>query len=357
MSAQHAKFPRILAISLATTQIGLNSPLLLDILPPQAVEELCFAALLGPLIWEYRLVAYDTIVCVKQVPDTANITGDAMKADGTVNRAALPTIFNPEDLHALEAALQIRERFGGTVTVIAMGPLAACEVLRESLCRGADRAILLNDRRAAASDTLATSYILSQAVRKIAQYDLVFCGRQAIDGDTAQVGPQLAEKLNIPQITYFEKLVDLADKTIRVRRNVGNGWEVLEARLPILVTVVDSANEPRSAAAKRMMQFKRARSSGEILAAVAKELPDAEAQKQEAAQRIAQMRQAGTLIEQWDLDDIQADLQWCGLAGSPTKVHRVQSIVLTKEGFTAVNASEEGISTMIHELIVDHTLG
>ena len=113
-------------------------------------------------------MAYDTIVCVKQVPDTANITGDAMKPDGTVNRAALPTIFNPEDLHALEAALQIRDRFGGTVTAVAMGPLAACEVLRESLFHGADRAILLNDRRAAASDTLATSYILSQAIRKIA---------------------------------------------------------------------------------------------------------------------------------------------------------------------------------------------
>ena len=164
------------------------------------------------------------IVCVKQVPDTANIHGDAMKEDGTVNRAALPAIFNPEDLHALEAALQIRDRFGGTVTAITMGPPAACEVLRESLCRGANRGILICDRRAAASDTLATSYILSMAVRKIGRYDMVLCGRQAIDGDTAQVGPQLAEKLGLPQITYFEKLVELTDKTIRARRNVGNGW-------------------------------------------------------------------------------------------------------------------------------------
>ena len=304
-------------------------------------------------------MAYDTIVCVKQVPDTANITGDAMKADGTVNRAALPTIFNPEDLHALEAALQIREKFGGTVTALAMGPVAACEVLRESLCRGADRAILLNDRRAAASDTLATSYILSQAVRKIARYDIVFCGRQAIDGDTAQVGPQLAEKLGIPQVTYYEKLVDLSEKTIRVRRNVGNGWEILEARLPILVTVVDTANEPRSASAKRTMRFKRARSSGELIAAVAKEKSDlTELQKQvEATNRLESLRIAGTVIEQWDLDDIKADLNWCGLAGSPTKVHRVQSIVLTKEGFTAVPPTEESILNMVHELIVDHTLG
>jgi electron transfer flavoprotein beta subunit len=303
-------------------------------------------------------VAYDLIVCVKQVPDTANIHGDAMKDDGTVNRAALPTIFNPEDLHALEAALQIRDRFGGTVTAIAMGPLAACEVLRESLCRGADRVILINDRRAAASDTLATSYILSMAVRKIGRYDLVLCGRQAIDGDTAQVGPQMAEKLGVPQITYFEKLVELSAKTIRARRNVGNGWEVLETRLPALLTVIDTANEPRSAAAKRMMRFKRARSSGEIMAGVTKDAAVAEADRPaEAARQMEALRQAGTVIEQWDLDDIKADLNWCGLAGSPTKVHRVQSIVLTKEGFTAVAADEVAISKMVHELIVDHTLG
>lgn len=304
-------------------------------------------------------MAYDLIVCVKQVPDTANITGEAMKADGTVNRAALPAIFNPEDLHALEAALQVRDRFGGSVTALAMGPLGACEVLRESLCRGADRAILINDRRAAASDTLATSYILSQAVRKIARYDMVLCGRQAIDGDTAQVGPQLAEKLGIPQITYIEKLVDLSGKTLRVRRNVANGWEVLEARLPVLLTVIDTANEPRSASAKRMMRFKRARSSGEILAGVTKEMAGAtDLQKQaETANRMEGLKQAGTVIEQWDLEDIGADMTWCGLAGSPTKVHRVQSIVLTKEGFSSVEPTEEGISKMIHELIVDHTLG
>ena len=301
----------------------------------------------------------DTIVCVKQVPDTGNITGDAMKPDGTVNRAALPAIFNPEDLHALEAALDLRDRFGGTVTVVTMGPGAACEVLRECLYRGADRAILISDRRAAASDTLATSYILSQAVRKIGRYDLVFCGRQAIDGDTAQVGPQMAEKLGIPQITYYEKLVDLSDKTIRIRRNVGNGWEILEGRLPILVTVIDTANEPRPAAAKRVMQFKRARSIGELAGHVAKELPEAsDAQKQaEAARRFEAVRASGMTIEQWDLDDIKADLMWCGVTGSPTKVHRVQSIVLTKEGFTSVEATTEGVSKMIHELIVDHTLG
>jgi len=308
---------------------------------------------------ENRPVGYDTIVCVKQVPDTGNITGDAMKADGTVNRAALSAIFNPEDLHALEAALELRDRFGGTVTAITMGPLGAVEVLRESLFRGADRAVLVNDRRAAASDTLATSYILSQVVRKIGRYDVVFCGRQAIDGDTAQVGPQMAEKLGIPQITYFEQLISLSGQTIRVRRNVGNGWEVLESRLPVLLTVIDTANNPRPPAAKRVLRSKRARSRGEVSAQVAKDLPQAaEADKQaEIARRFTALETAGLAVEQWDLDDIKADLTWCGITGSPTKVQRVQSIVLTKEGFTAVEPTEEAVAKMVHELIVDHTIG
>jgi len=303
-------------------------------------------------------VGYDSIVCVKQVPDTANVTGEAMKADGTVNRGALPAVFNPDDLHALEAALQIRDGFGGSVTVLTMGPLGATEALRESLYRGADRAILINDRRAAASDTLATSYILSRAIHKIDRFDLVFCGRQAIDGDTAQVGPQLAEKLGIAQVTYFEQLVDLTDRTIRVRRNVGNGWEVLEARLPLLLTVLDSANEPRPAAAKRVMRFKRARSPGEIGNQAAAAMPTASAAEKEAeqARRSELLKAGGLLIEQWDLDDIKADLQWCGMSGSPTKVHRVQSIVLTKEGFTPVEPNEKAVRQMIHELIKDHTL-
>lgn len=304
-------------------------------------------------------MGYDLIVCVKQVPDTGNITGEAMKADGTVNRAALPAIFNPEDLHALEAALDVRDRFGGTVTAITMGPPAACEVLRECLYRGADRAILISDRRAAASDTLATSYILSQAVRKVGKYDMVFCGRQAIDGDTAQVGPQMAEKLGIPQITYYEKLVDLSGQTIRVRRNVGNGWEILEGRLPVLITVIDIANEPRPAAAKRVMRSKRFRAVCEVAGQVAKDMPEASdaAKQAETTARFATVKAAGQAIEQWDLDDIKADLVWCGMSGSPTHVHRVQSIVLTKEGFTSVEPTGEGIAKMIHELIVDHTLG
>lgn len=302
---------------------------------------------------------YHCIVCVKQVPDTANVTVEAMKEDGTVNRAALPAIFNPDDLHALEAALAIRDAHGGRVTAISMGPLGAAEALRECLYRGAGRAILINDRRAAGSDTLATSYILSQAIRTIGEFDFVFCGRQAIDGDTAQVGPQLAEKLGIAQVTCFEQLVELSDRTIRVRRNVGNGWEVLEAKLPLLLTSLDTANEPRPAAARRMMKFKRARTSMELANDVSAALKSAGKEEQEAehAKRLESLKMRGLLIEQWDLDYIDADLQWCGVSGSPTKVHRVQSIVLTKEGYKEVEPTEEGIRGLVQELIVDHTFG
>ena len=304
-------------------------------------------------------MGYDCVVCVKQVPDTSNVTGDAMKDDGTVNRAALPAIFNPEDLNALEAALEIRERFGGTVTAVTMGPPGACEVLRESLFRGANRAVLLTDRRAAASDTLATSYILAQAVKTVGKFDFVFCGRQAIDGDTAQVGPQMAEKLGIPQITYFEKLVDLIGHNVRIRRNTGNGWEVIESPLPVLVTVLDVANEPRPAAARRLMTFKHHRAPIEIEREVADAMPSAAepAKAAEVAKRVAAIKAQGKLIEQWNLDDIKADLNWCGLAGSPTKVHRIQSIVLTKQGYTEIPSTKEGARQLIHELIVDHTIG
>ena len=302
---------------------------------------------------------YDSIVCVKQVPDTANITAEAMKEDGTVNRAALPTIFNPEDLHALETALEIRDQHGGTVTVLTMGPPKAADVLRDCLFRGADRVILLTDRRAAASDTLATSYILAQAIRTIGRFDFVFCGRQAIDGDTAQVGPQCAEKLGVTQVTYLEQLVSLEGKTIRIRRNVGNGWEIVEGKLPLLITVIETANEPRPPAVKRVMKWKRARIPAEIAAEVKAAFPNAtEAEvNAEVQRRSADLAERKLLLEQWDLDRIGADLQRCGLAGSPTKVHRIQSIVLTKQGYTEVLPTEEGIHQLIHELVVDRTLG
>ena len=302
---------------------------------------------------------YDSIVCVKQVPDTANVTIDTMKDDGTVNRAALPAIFNPEDLYALEVALEVKDTYGGTVTAITMGPPKAADVLRDCLHRGADRTILITDRRAAASDTLATGYILSQAIRTIGRYDFVFCGRQAIDGDTAQVGPQCAEKLGIGQVTYLERLVGLSDRTVRIRRNIGHGWEVVETRLPALVTVLQTANQPRPPAAKRVIRFKRARVEAELAAEVRRDMPDAaeESRQAEVRRRSEALKQAGLLIEQWDLDRIGADLSRCGVAGSPTKVFRVQAIVLTKEGYTEIPPTEEGVGRMIHELVVDRTLG
>ena len=198
------------------------------------------------------------VVLVKQVPDTHHLTGEVMKADGTVNRSALPAIFNPEDLNALEMALQVREEKGGHITVITMGPPSAAEVLRESLYRGADRVILLTDRRFAGADTLATSYALACAVRKVGQFDMVFCGRQAIDGDTAQVGPQTAEKLGIPQITYAERIVSLEGNEIVVMRALERGRELVRSQLPCLLTVVASANQPRPPSARKRIEYKLA---------------------------------------------------------------------------------------------------
>ena len=302
---------------------------------------------------------YDSVVLVKQVPDTANITGDVMRDDGTVNRAALPAIFNPEDLNALETALDVRDRYGGTVTALSMGPPKASDVLRSCLFRGADRAILLTDRRAAASDTLATSYILAQAVRTIGRYDFVFAGRQAIDGDTAQVGPQCAEKLGIPQVTYLERLISVTGNVARIRRNFGDGWEIVEARLPLLVTVMGTANVPRPPAARRLMRFKRARAESEVVAEVRMDMPLASEDERtaELQRRVKDLNDHGLLIEQWSLDDIGAEMSRCGLSGSPTKVFRVQAIVLTKEGFTEIPPTEDGVRQLIHELVVDRTLG
>ena len=303
-------------------------------------------------------MAINCVVCIKQVPDTKRITGEAMKEDGTVNRAALPAIFNPEDMNALEAALEVRDRCGGTVSVVTMGPPAACEALREALFRGADRAVLVSDRRAAASDTLATSYILSCAVRKL-EGDLVFCGRQAIDGDTAQVGPQLAEKLGLPLVTYVEELMDVADGSIRVRRNVGNGWEVVECSLPALLTVMETANTPRPQAARRIMKYKKARAPMEVAKAAAEALPDAgdDEKAAEADKRLAALAERGLTIDQWSLDDIEADLGWCGRDGSPTKVHRIQSVVLAGGEYHEYPPTDEGVAELIGALIEDHTIG
>jgi len=302
-------------------------------------------------------VGYECVVCAKQVPDTKRISGEAMKEDGTVNRAALPAIFNPEDLNALEQALAVRDAHGGSVSLISMGPPQAAEILREGLYRGVDRAILITDRRAAASDTLATSYILACAIRKL-PHDIVFCGRQAIDGDTAQVGPQIAEKLAMTQITYVEELVSLDGRSLRARRNVGNGYETVEAELPVLMTVMETANTPRPPAARRVMKYKNARSPGEIAAAVTQGSDaDESTVKAEVETRCRRLAEKGLLIEQWDLDDLEADLTWCGRDGSPTKVHRIQAVVLTAGEYKQIPATDEGIRDLVAELIQDHTLG
>jgi electron transfer flavoprotein beta subunit len=291
------------------------------------------------------------------VPDTKRITGEAMKADGTVNRAALPAIFNPEDLNALEAALEIRDRVGGTVAAVTMGPPAACDILRQSMFLGADRAVLITDRRAAASDTLATSYILSCAIKKIGA-DVVLCGRQAIDGDTAQVGPQLAEKLSLPLVTYVEQLMDVNAK-LRLRRNIGTGWEVVDCPVPCLLTVMDTANTPRPPSIKRVMKYKKALAATEIVKAVADEMPQAtdDAKAAEVEARQAALAAKGMLIETWNLDDIGADLAWCGRDGSPTKVHRIQSVVLAGGEYREFPPTDEGLTRLVGELIEDHTIG
>ncbi len=302
-------------------------------------------------------MGYKCVVLIKQVPDTKRITGDVMNEDGTVKRSALPAIFNPEDLNALELALQIKDKYGGHITVVTMGLPGAGAILRESLYRGADEAILITDRRCAASDTLATSYILSRAVKKL-EYDIVLCGRQAIDGDTAQVGPQLAEKLGVTQVTYVEELIDLAGETITAQRNIGNGWQQVRTKLPALLTVVGDANEPRVAAARKMMKYKKARTPIEVAQEIRAANPHAEeAEIKELVERRRQeLENAGLLIKQWDLDVIEADLNWCGASGSPTKVHRIQSVVLTAKESKDVKPSREGISGMIHELIEEKTI-
>jgi electron transfer flavoprotein beta subunit len=239
-----------------------------------------------------------------------------------------------------------------------MGLPAAGAILRDSLFRGADEAVLITDVRCAASDTLATSYILSCAVKRLGDVDIVLCGRQAIDGDTAQVGPQLAEKLGVPQITYVEQLVELEGRSITARRNIGAGWQQVKTKLPVLLTVTGEANEPRVAAAKKMMKYKNARAPIEVEQQLKAENPEADEAtiKDLAERKCSILKEKGLLIKQWDLDFIKADLAWCGRGGSPTKVHRIQSVVLAAKESKDVEPSEDGIVEMIGELIEDKTI-
>ena len=292
-----------------------------------------------------------SIVLVKQVPDTANISGKVMNDDGTVNRSKLPAVLNVEDRSALELALQVRDRFGGRVTVVTMGPHRASDILRECLFMGADAACLVSDRKFAGADTLATSYVLSKAVQKLAPFDLVFAGRQAIDGDTAQVGPQTAEKLGLSQITYTESVLGIDDGWITARRHIDGGYEILKAKLPTVLTVLKDAAEPRPFAAKRLMAYKNART-----------LMDLEKLAEDntllyADKLVDEYRQRNLYIETFTADDLQIQPERCGLKGSPTRVHKIESVVLAGRDRVNVEPTREGLSSLVDALLRDHILG
>lgn len=285
------------------------------------------------------------VVLAKQVPDTRNVGKDAMTEEGTVNRAALPAIFNPEDLNALEMALRIKDTVGDAeICVLTMGPSRAAEIIRDSLYRGADCGYVISDRKVAGSDTLATSYTISQGVKKLGKVDLVLAGRQAIDGDTAQVGPQVAEKLNLPQITYAEEVLSVDKDKICIKRRLERGVEVVESKYPCLVTVHGSAAECRFPIAKRVMKYKNALS---------------EAEAAEAGKDCAKVwaERPYLKIGQWSAADINAEDSRLGLSGSPTKVKKIENVVLAAKESVNVENTDEGLDALVKELISSHIIG
>ena len=289
-------------------------------------------------------MSFNIVVLAKQVPDTRNVGKDAMTPQGTVNRAALPAIFNPEDLNALELALRIKDAHPGTtIQVVTMGLPKAAEVIREGLFRGADGGVLVTDRALAGADTLATSYVLAQTIQKMGHVDLVIGGRQAIDGDTAQVGPQVAQKLDIDQVTYVEAVEDLDKSSVTVMRRIDGGVERVKAPLPVLLTVTGSAAPCRPRNAKLVMKYKRALAPAEQRA----DLPYAE----------EYARKAYLTIPQWGAVDIDADIEQCGLAGSPTKVKTVQNVVFATKESRRLTGSDADVEQLIVELLDSHTIG
>ncbi len=282
---------------------------------------------------------FSIIVLIKQVPDTTAVCSQAMKDDGTLNRSALAAVFNPEDMNALEMALDLKDRYGATVTVFTMGPSHAAEVLREALYMGADRAILLTDRIFAGSDTLATSLVLSQAIRHFGAVDLILCGREAIDGNTAQVGPQVAEKLDMNQITYVDVIEQIDALKCSCWHEVEEGRELVESKLPVLLTVTATANMPRPFSAKRIMRFKNAMAPSELVPGAATD----------------GLARRGLLIEEWSSHTIGVDALQCGLAGSPTRVQKIESVVLAGRNFKKIEPDDDGIRLLLEELIADYT--
>jgi len=285
------------------------------------------------------------IVLAKQVPDTRNVGKDAMKADGTVNRAALPAIFNPEDLNALEQALRLKDKYKGTtVTILTMGPGRAADIIREGLYRGADKGYLLTDRAFAGSDTLATSYAISRAILKLEKADIIIAGRQAIDGDTAQVGPQVAEKLGMPQITYAEEIISADKGKVTVKRRLERGVETVESPLPVVVTVNSSAPACRPRNAKLLMKYKHAKTITE---------------SQNASEDYINLTadRPFLVIPEMSVNDIDADPKWLGLTGSPTKVKQIENIVFQAKEAKRLTAADEEINELMKELIANHTIG
>ncbi len=283
------------------------------------------------------------VVLAKQVPDTRNVGKNAMTPEGTVNRAALPAIFNPEDMNALEQALRIKDKTGAEVILLTMGPGRAADIIREGLYRGADGGILLTDRKFAGADTLATSYAISQAVKRI-NPDLILAGRQAIDGDTAQVGPQVAEKLNFPQVTYAEEITEINNNTLTIKRRLERGIEIVSAPMPLLVTVHATAAPCRPRNAKQVMQYKNARTATEDA------MP-------ETSYYLPLEGNDNLKITEWGVNDIGGDENGFGMAGSPTKVKKVENIVFQAKEAKKLTASDADIDSLIVELLSNHTIG
>ena len=282
------------------------------------------------------------VVLAKQVPDTRNVGKDAMKEDGTVNRGALPAIFNPDDLNALEMSLEIKDRRKDVeVIVLTMGPGRAADIIREAIFRGADKGYLLTDRKFAGSDTLATSYALYKAVQKI-NPDLIICGLQAIDGDTAQVGPQIAEKLQFPQVTYVEKLNEADERQLVLTRRLERGIETVKVNLPALITVHASANPCRPKHAKRMLKHAHTLS----------ELQDQNRDYTDLFKEHPYLR-----IEEWNAESVEADESYLGLSGSPTKVKGIESVVLTQKESKRFTDKDQDIDQLMKELLETRVIG
>ena len=288
------------------------------------------------------------VVCIKQVPDTVEVKIDPKT--GTLIRDGVPSIINHDDKTGIEAALQLKEQLGGTVTVVSMGPPQADVALREALAMGCDEAYLVSAREFGGSDTYATSGIIAAALKKIG-YDLIITGRQAIDGDTAQVGPQVAEKLGLSQITYTEEIlnVDETARRITVKRHIDGGVETVEGPLPIVLTVNGSAAPCRPRNAKLLQKYKRALGAQEK-AAITKdgsELPYAE-----LYEKFPYLN-----ITEWSVADVEGDTKQCGLSGSPTKVKKIENIVFQAKESKTMTGSDQDVEGLIVELLANHTIG